>query len=268
MLFLFTPTLPAVELPSPAELLQQMKVTGQPVTVVEPHQSDPSHRTNITYLAVPANQVLDHLFGRRWRSPDSDVVFFAIDEYQFAGGFKQFEKYNAYLAFARADGEPFTIINKKGAQTELGAYYLIWDNIKAPALINHDGYGWPYQVARVNLRPVSDYNPLLPANLSEQARNGFVLFKEYCLTCHQIANVGGHKWPTDLRQSVCPLTDSELKTLIDKPGDAFQGMPPLNEWVQGKERKQTIDLIVAYLRAMQPEGQSCQSENVRQTSGK
>jgi hypothetical protein len=270
ILFLFPPALSAVELPTPAELLKQMGVTGKPVTVVEPHQSDPLHTTNATYLAVPASQVLDHLFGRRWRSPDSDVVFFATDEYQYAGGFKQFEQYNAYLAFARADGESFALENCGRSPTALGPYYLIWDNIKDPALIKQDGYGWPYQVTRVDLRPVSDYDPLLPVNPSQQARDGFILFKEYCLNCHQIASIGGRKWPADLRQSLCPLTDSELKALINYPNCDLRngGMPDLNGWLQGEERKQTIDLIVAYLRAMQAEGQSCQSENVRPTSEK
>jgi len=132
------------------------------------------------------------------------------------------------------------------------------------------GYGWPYQVTRVELRPVSDYAPLLPASPSQEVRDGFVLFKEYCLTCHQIADIGGRKLTTDLRQSLCPLTDSDLRELINYPSCALRsgGMPVLNEWLQGDDRKHTVDLIAAYLRAMQPKGQSCQSGNVRATSEK
>jgi len=268
MLLLLTPGLSAAELPAPAELLKQMGVSGHYVTVVEPHQSDPSHQTHVTYLAVPADQVLDHLFGPHWQSPDNDVVFSAADGYQFAGGSERFTRDKAYLAYARADGRAFTLVNNKGQRTELGPYYLIWDNIADPSLLMQGAYGWPYEVLQVDVRPVSAYAPLLPASASRQARDGFVLFKEYCLICHQVAGIGGQKLSTDLRQSLCPLKESELKALIDNPGDALRkgGMPPLDEGLQGEGRRQTIDLITAYLQALQPEGQSCQTGNVRPTS--
>lgn len=270
ILCLLTPGLSAVELPAPTELLKQMGVSGHYVTVVEPHQSDASHRTHVTYLAVAANQVLDHLFGRRWQSPDSDVVFSAADGYQYAGGSERFTHDKAYLAYARADGSSFALVNSEGQRTELGPYYLIWDNIQDTSLIKQGAYGWPYEVLQMDLRPVTAYAPLLPESASRQARDGFVLFKEYCLICHQIAGIGGQKLSTDLRQSLCPLKESELKALIDNPSDALQkgGMPPLDEGLQGEGRKHTIDLIMAYLRALQPEGRSCQSENLRPASEK
>ena len=260
MLLLLAPGLSAVELPAPAELLKQMGVSGHYVTVVEPHQSDSSHQTHVTYLAVRANQVLDHLFGPHWQSPDNDVVFSAADGYQFAGRPERFTQYKAYLAYARGDGDAFTLVNKEGRLTELGPYYLVWDNIQDPSLVMQGAYGWPYEVLQVDLRPVSAYLPLLPASASQQALDGFVLFKEYCLTCHQVAGIGGQKLSTDLRQLLCPLKEPELRALIDNPGDALQkaGMPPLDKGLEGEGRKQTIDLIVAYLRALQSEGQSCQ----------
>ena len=168
MLFLLAPGLAAVELPAPAELLKQMGVSGHYVTVVEPHQSDASHQTDVTYLAVAANQVLDHLFGRRWPSSGSDVVFTAADGYQFAGGAERFTHYKAYLAYARADGNAFTIVNSEGQRTELGPYYLIWDNIEDTSLIRQGAYGWPYQVLQIDLRPASAYLPLLPQSASRQ----------------------------------------------------------------------------------------------------
>ena len=175
-----------------------MGVSGHYLTVVEPHQSDASHRTHVTYLAVAANQVLDHLFGRRWQSSDSDVVFSAADGYQFAGGSERFTQYKVYLAYARADGKPFRMVTSEGQRTELGPYYLIWDNFEDPSLIMQGAYGWPYEVVQVDLRPVSAYAPLLPAGASRQARDGFVLFfQEYCLICHQIAGIGVQKLSSD-----------------------------------------------------------------------
>jgi len=268
MLLLSAPGLSAVELPAPAELLKQLGASGHYVTVVEPHQSDPSHQTHVTYLAVQANQVLDHLFGPHWQSSDNDVVFSAADGYQYAGGSERFTRDKAYLAYARADGRAFALVNKEGQQTELGPYYLIWDNIADPSLIMQGAYGWPYAVLQVDVRPVSAYAPLLPESASTQVRDGFVLFKEYCLICHQVAGIGGEKLATDLRQVLCPLKASDLRALIDNPGDALRmgGMPPLDEGLQGEERRQTIDLIMAYLQALQAEDRSCQMESVRPAS--
>jgi hypothetical protein len=125
ILFLLTSTLSAVELPAPTELLKQTGVSAHSVTVVEPHESHSSKTTDVTYVAVPAIQVLDHLLGRGWRSADNDVVFLAADKYQFAGSIDQFERYKAYFAFARADKKPFTVEMNKGEPIALGPYYLI-----------------------------------------------------------------------------------------------------------------------------------------------
>ena len=270
ILLLLSPGLYAVDLPAPEELLKEAGVEGQYVTVVEPHLSDSSQQTHVTYLAVRANKVLDRLFGHDWQSADYDVVFSATDGYQYAANAERFMRYKAYLAYGRADARPFTLEYNEGQRRELAPYYLIWDNIEDPSLLEQGAYGWPYQTVRVELRPVSAYLAILPGSASPQALDGFALFKEYCLTCHQVADIGGVKLPVDLRQVLCPLQDTELEALIDNPSDALQkaGMPRLDPQLQGAERRATIELIMAYLRALRSEGQYCQPESVRRTSEK
>jgi mono/diheme cytochrome c family protein len=265
ILFLVAPGLFAVELPAPGELRKEMGVSGQYVAVVEPHQSNVLHQAHVTYLSVPANEVLDHLFGSEWQSPDNDIVFSATDGYQYAVNAERFKRYKAYLAYARADAGPFALADGEGQKTELGPYYLIWDNIDDPSLIGQGAYGWPYKVVQVDVRSASVYAPLLPESASRQVRDGFALFKQYCLVCHQVANIGGQKLPTDLRQSLCSRNDAELRALIDSPGEALRkgGMPPLDPQLQGEGRRQTIELIMAYLRTLQPQGQSCLLEKSR-----
>jgi mono/diheme cytochrome c family protein len=270
VLLFLAPLLFAEDLPEPGELLKATGLSGQYVTVLEPHESDSSHQTHVTYLAVQANKVLDQLFGHEWRSADNDIVFSATDGYQFAANAERFLRYKAYLAYGRADAKPFALVNNKGQNTELGPYYLIWDNLDDPDVVKQGAYGWPYQVVRVDVRPVSAYAPMLPDGISRQAEEGFDIFKEYCLTCHQIAGIGGHKLPADLRTLVCSLKDAELDALIDRPGEAVQtaGMPPLDPQLQGEGRRQTIALIMAYLRALQPQGRPCQSGSMPAASGK
>jgi hypothetical protein len=105
ILFLVAPGLFAVELPAPGELRKEMGVSGQYVAVVEPHQSNVLHQAHVTYLSVPANEVLDHLFGSEWQSPDNDIVFSATDGYQYAVNAERFKRYKAYLAYARRRAE-------------------------------------------------------------------------------------------------------------------------------------------------------------------
>ena len=103
VLLLFAAGLCADDLPAPAELLKERGVPGQYVTVVEPHQSDSKHQTHVTYLAIPADRVLDRLFGHDWRSPDNDVVFVATDGYQYAASPERFMRYQAYRAHVRCN---------------------------------------------------------------------------------------------------------------------------------------------------------------------
>jgi hypothetical protein len=247
----------AVELPPPAELSSEYKLPSRKVTVVEPHESTNDRQKLVDYTALPIDQLLTHWFGDRWAAEEAEIVFLAKDGYRSVVPGPKLKKYRAFLAFARADGAPFTVDNRSQNERSipLGPYYLIWDNRETPELLRQGAYGWPYQVTAVEWRSKSEDRALLPARASSIVEQGFAETKEYCLTCHNIRGIGGNKYPVDLIQATCRWQASDLKAWIDSPSRIKPGtaMPPLARLLPETERQRMIGHIVGYLSALKAE---------------
>ncbi|MGR8981169.1 MAG: c-type cytochrome [Gammaproteobacteria bacterium] len=248
---------PAVELPAPKGLSATSAVHSRKVTVVEPHVSTKDRQVLIDYTALPMDALLTHWFGDNWKSEDAEVFFFARDGYRSVAAGSKLKKYRSYLAFARDDGAPFVVDNlaQNEKQIPLGPYYLIWQNQGIPGLLRQGGYGWPYQITAVELHSKTEYQALLPPNLSKKLEQGFADTKEYCLTCHHIRGIGGKKHPVDLVKAACRWPQRDLKSWIEYPGRMKPGttMPPLGRTLPAKERRQIIERIAGYLNAMESE---------------
>jgi cytochrome c2 len=113
-------------------------------------------------------------------------------------------------------------------------------------------YGWPYQVVSIELLPASAYDKLLPADATPAARAGFEDWKTYCMNCHRIDDVGGMKYPVDMRQLVNGKSRDELRAWINSPASLRPGtsMPPLNVYLDKQERSLVIERIVDYLESL------------------
>ncbi|QJD31394.1 cytochrome c family protein [Methylococcus geothermalis] len=221
---------------------------AQIVEVVEPHASSPGHERRIGYRGFAMVGLLNRLYGERWKAPGTEIVFFARDGYRSSTDSARFLAGTAWLAFGRADDKPFTVDNPSQHQRDipLGPYYLIWDNLHDPVARAEGAYGWPYQVVRIDLAMPADYAAAQPRDAE-----GFGQVKKYCLTCHQVAGMGGEKWRGDLRQLSRPLSDGELKTWIIEPQKMRPAttMPPLDTRLPDVERNRIADAIIRYLRA-------------------
>jgi mono/diheme cytochrome c family protein len=247
----------AVELPPPADLSARYKLPRRMVTVVEPHESTNEQHKLVEYTALPINALLTHWFGDRWAAEEAEIVFLAKDGYRSVVPVPKLKKYRAFLAFARADGAPFTVdnIHQNEQNVPLGPYYLIWDNVTAPELLRRGAYGWPYQVAAVERHGKTEDRTLLPARPSPMLEQGFAETKEYCLTCHNIRGIGGKKYPADLIGALCRWQEPDLKAWIDSPSRIKPGtaMPPLARLLPEAERQRMIGRIVGYLNALKAE---------------
>jgi cytochrome c2 len=254
LLTFFTGMAFALELPMPETLELQYGLHSQTISVIEPHESTADRPVVIRYIGVPMNTLLNLWFGNSWNSPDTEVVFFARDGYHSAIPSSKLKRFHAYLTFKRDDGVAFVLNNPEQNQKNimLNPYYLVWDNLASPELLQEGSNGWPYQISRIELRRTTDDRALLPANATKNQTQGFMEAKQYCLTCHHIQNLGGEKYPEDLVQASCRWTDAELKTWIDNPNQMRSGttMPPLSKLLLAEERSHVIERIVLYLRAM------------------
>lgn len=264
LVLLFSRTAIAVELLPPADLIAKYQLTSESIQVVEPHESTPGKPKFVRYKAIPIDVLLTGLFGQSWRSNDSRILFLAKDGYRTVVSKAKLDKFRAYLAFERNDGKAFVVDNiaQGEKKVNLAPYYLVWDNKDSPELLRQSSYGWPYQVARIELQTAVDNLVLHPGNgkgFSQEIQET----EDYCLTCHAINGVGGQKYPTDLVQAACQMDEQTLKKWIDKPDSIKPGttMPALTMTLPKQERQATIGRIVAYLNAMRNEPDfSCKAQ--------
>lgn len=249
-------TLPiqAVELPMPEKLSADIGAPEQALEVIEPHESSPGHETRVKYRGYAMVPILNRLFGERWKSADTEVVFFGQDGYRSGIAADRFRAGTAWLAFARADDTPFTVANPRQHKSSmvLGPYYLVWDNLRDPMARAEAEYGWPYQVVKIELATPADYAAAQPLDAEPAVAEGFGYVKKYCLGCHRIAGIGGKKLPGDLRELSRTLKDEDLKTWITEPGNMrpYTTMPPVNIMLPEVERNHIADRIVRYLRVV------------------
>jgi hypothetical protein len=151
MLFL-SPTGQAERLPSPADAPALVGTSEVTVEVRNPHLALGADAPRVALRGFPAVPLLDALLGPDWRAGDREVAFRAADGYLSTIPAAQFTRCRAWLVHARADGAAFITDNAYQGKRDvpLGPWYLVWDNIDSPDLIQLGDHDWPYQVVDVS----------------------------------------------------------------------------------------------------------------------
>jgi mono/diheme cytochrome c family protein len=223
------------------------------VTVYEPHLSLDGRRVAIEYVGYPAVDVMARLFGEDWHLQATTVELRALDGYVARIDVSRFIEDTAVLAFARKDGAPFTIDNPRQNQTDvpLAPWYLVWDNISNPALLEEGASNWPYQVHEVNLVSLSD-RALLPDGLPVELHEGAELARTYCLQCHAVNGFGGEKHPANLAEIAKAYPEPDFTRWVLEPSSVRAGtsMPPLYRHIPDDERQRIAKTLFDYLRAV------------------
>ena len=243
----------AAELPPIEHLQERMGAPPTTIAVHEPHLSLDGRRVTIEYVGYPAADVLARLFGTNWLEQGETVELRALDGYVSRIDAARFVKEIAFLAFARADGAPFTIDNPRQNQTDvpLAPWYLVWDNISSPELLAEGASNWPYQVHEVNLVSLSE-RALAPDGLAADLREGVELAKAYCLQCHMVNGFGGEKHPSNLAAIARAYPEPAFVRWVLDPSSMRQDttMPPLYHHIPDDERRRIAKLLFDYLRAV------------------
>ena len=244
---------PAAELPPAERLQERMGTPAATFTVYEPHLSLDGRRVAIEYVGYPAVDVMARLFGKDWHLQATTVELRALDGYVARIDVSRFMKDTAVLAFARKDGAPFTIDNPRQNQTDvpLAPWYLVWDNISNPALLEEGASNWPYQVHEVNLVSLSD-RALLPDGLPDDLHEGAELARTYCLQCHTVNGFGGEKHPANLAEIAKAYPEPDFTRWVLEPSSVRAGtsMPPLYRHIPDTERRRIAKALFDYLRAV------------------
>ena len=243
----------AAELPPVERLRNLMAAPPATLTVHEPHLSVGDRRVAIGYVGYPAVDVMARLFGTDWHEQARTVEMRALDGYVSRIDVARFLEDTAFLAFARADGGPFTIDNLRQNQTDvpLGPWYLVWDNISNPALLAEGASNWPYQVHEVNLVSLSE-SALLPDGLAADLHEGAELAKTYCLQCHKVNGFGGEKFPGNLAALARVRAEPDFIRWVLNPSAVRSNttMPPLSDRLPDAERRRIAKALFDYLTAV------------------
>ena len=243
----------AAEMPAVDNLQAQMGAPAATVTVYEPHLSVGDAHTAVDYVGYPAVDVMARLFGPDWQSEAETIEFRALDGYVSRLPVERFLSEGAFIVFVRADGTPFTVDNLAQNETDvpLGPYYLVWDNIGNPALLEEGARNWPYQVAEVNLVTLSDA-ALLPPGLDERFHEGAPLAKTHCLSCHLVNGYGGEKFEANLAEVAKVYDEAAFVRLVLEPLSVLEEttMPALSERLAEDERERIAKALFDYLAAL------------------
>lgn len=243
----------AVELPDPAAMETSLGEAAVLVEVVEPHLSTIDRPVSVQYRGWPAERVLDRWLGQAWRAPGAEIEFRALDGYVSHIPAERFRQYRAYLVFERSGHPTFSVDNRlqNDKNVALGPWYLVWDNIRNPALRGDSGTFWPYQVKKLWLS-TARLDALLPAGIAARHADTAGLAQKYCLSCHQVNGYGGDKWPINLAERVKSLSRPVflqwvLRPDLAKPGT---GMPGLPDMMPTDQRAALADKLYDYLMAV------------------
>jgi mono/diheme cytochrome c family protein len=198
---------------------------------------------------MPIARVFDVIFGSSWRQ-EEEVLFTCVDGYQPSIAVADLLRNRAYLAFGIKGRHSFSVDNKLQAEKNvpLGPLYLVWDNVRKPALRVEGAVSWPYQVQEVAfIRFAEKFPKLAPKpDAPKQVREGFMKFRKHCFSCHAIDGEGGNKGPDLAGITQVKDIDTLKKWVLDpqsfKPEST---MPALNKLLEDREK--TLDQILAFL---------------------
>lgn len=236
-------------LPGVDELKQRLEEAPVAVEVVEPHLTKGTRRPRVTYLGYPAARVLAALFGKSWKNQAVYVEFRALDGYVSRIPVERFDRYPAYLVFEKKNSREFKVDNRQQheANVSLAPYYLVWDNIHHPELIEQGGTYWPYQVSEIRLTQASERD----LALGKATRNTLELEK-YCLSCHQVRGYGGSKAPGDLAVQAKSLGEERFLAWVLDPAAVKPGtrMPAIAAAMPEPERQALTKRLFEYLNSL------------------
>jgi hypothetical protein len=239
----------AALLPKVDELERLLGESPVEIEVVEPHLAEGKNQPHAVYIGYPVEKVFPAIFGNQWKTAAAHIEFRALDGYVSRIPTERFDQYHAYLVFAKRDSREFKVNNLMQHERDvaLAPYYLVWDNIHHPDLINEGGTYWPYQVNEILMSKITEQS----LATAEKSRDALELEK-YCLSCHQVNGLGGNKSPFDLAEQTKILGEEKFLAWVLKPTSIRPDtkMPAINEAMPEAERRALALRLFAYLKEL------------------
>ena len=210
--------------------------------------NDPVYHKEKKYKAVSVSFLIKNEIDLTKIDPkNTKIVFECIDGYKPEMPLELFLNANPYLAFEDIDapkGSQWEPIIKNGNEMNAAPFYIVY-----PSVSEKDAqYKWPYNLVKIYLEPLNQSTKeLFPTN-NKALESGYTLFKNKCLNCHSINEIGGTMGPElNFPKSVTEYwKENELVDYIVNPA-SFRNKVKMPTLGISKQQSQEI---VDYLKYM------------------
>lgn len=239
----------AVLLPRVDEMKRLVAESPVEIEVIEPLLIEGKRQPHVVYLGYPVEKVLRAILGDQWKTAAAEIEFRALDGYVSHIPTERFDQYRAYLVFAKKHSRAFNVKSRApdAKSISLGPYYLVWDNIRQPDLIEEGATYWPYQVNEIVISRAPEKNTV-SGEMSQPARE----LEKYCLSCHRVNSYGGNKSPLDLAEQTKMLGETKFYAWVLKPSSVKPDtqMPAMVEGMPEPDREALAGRLFHYLNAL------------------
>lgn len=210
---------------------------------------DPVYNSDKSFEGVSLLQLLKAAGYKPGQAAD-EVVLTASDGYAPSMPLEYLLDDQAVLVFAETGKKDFDFspVAQGKAMVSPAPFYLVWKQGKAVEKTRP----WPYQLVKLELVSFQQrYPKLYPINAAHNsaAYQGFLLFKQSCISCHSINLQGGELGPElNAPKNVTEYwTEDHLKAFIpNASGYRYKSKMPTFPQFSAED----IDHLVAYLKHM------------------
>ncbi|MGY5796477.1 c-type cytochrome [Rheinheimera faecalis] len=210
---------------------------------------DPVYNSDKSFEGVSLLQLLKAAGYKPGQAAD-EVVLTASDGYAPSMPLEFLLDDQAVLVFAETGKKDFDFapVAQGKAMVSPAPFYLVWKQGKAVEKTRP----WPYQLVKLELVSFQQrYPKLYPTNAPQNsaAYQGFLLFKQSCISCHSINLQGGELGPElNAPKNVTEYwTEDHLKAFIpNASGYRYKSKMPTFPQFSAED----IDHLVAYLKHM------------------
>jgi mono/diheme cytochrome c family protein len=221
----------------------------QKVPVQQIKLFDPVYNSDKSFDGVSLLQLLKAAGYTAGQEAD-EVVLTASDGYAPSMPLEFLLDDQAVLVFAESGKKDFEFasVAQGKAMVSPAPFYLVWKQGKAVEKTRP----WPYQLVKLELVSFQQrYPKLYPTNAAQNsaAYQGFLLFKQSCISCHSINLQGGELGPElNAPKNVTEYwTEDHLKAFIPN-ASGYRYKSKMPDFPQLS--RQDIDHLVAYLTYM------------------
>lgn len=210
---------------------------------------DPVYQSEKSFDGVSLLQLLKAAGYQQGQAAD-EVVLTAADGYAPSMPLEFLLDDQAVLVFAES-GKPdfdFAPVAQGKAMLSPAPFYLVWKQGKAVGKTRP----WPYQLVKLELVSFAQKYPLLYPTKASQlsaAYQGFLLFKQNCISCHSINLQGGAVGPElNAPKNVSEYwSEPHLKAFIQK-ASSYRYKSKMPDF--SKLSDQDVEQLIAYLKHM------------------